>query len=272
MLIDTVKYSETLKKLWSDTFGDDEEYINLLFDNGCKPAECFAEVYEGKVISVLYLLRGYIINGDQKLEGRYLYAAATDMNHRGKGLMAKLIREAQEYVKRNNISFISLVPADEGLYGYYVRFGFEPLMKNYVATVGGANKAVLKSEIAPEDAFELRKCIGVPYFHFADEEWKYAVSCLEYAGYRFLKISDDSYCIISDDGADVLEYVSAAEGVSENTNKLIYALNEGTTVVSPYDLSEHSECVENKFGMVFFADENIKDDFESGIYMNIALD
>ena len=32
MLIDVKEYSASLKKLWSETFGDDDEYINLLFD------------------------------------------------------------------------------------------------------------------------------------------------------------------------------------------------------------------------------------------------
>lgn len=271
MLIDVKKYNLSLKKLWSETFGDDEEYINLLFDKGYVPSECFAEVIDGEIVSALYLLSGYIVNGRQKYEGRYLYAAATDFRFRSKGIMSKLIKEALEYVKSNNISFVSLVPANEGLYGYYGKFGFEPLMKNYISTVAGENEFSARHKVSPADAFILRKTLNVPYFNFDAPELGYVELCLKYAGYHFFKITEDSYCIVSESGDEVLEYISSAENMSENTKNLLGFLNKGTTLVSPYDLSDYCECKENKFGMVFFVDENIKENFNDGIYMNIAL-
>ena len=272
MLIDVNRYSSSLKKLWADVFGDSDDYIRLLFDCGYTPCECFAEVSDSEVISALYLLKGYIDNGNESYEGRYLYAAATAENHRGKGLMAKLIKEAQNYVASNNISFISLVPANEGLYGYYSRFGFEAVMKNYIAVADGKSDAAIVKKTSPDKAYKIRRGIDAPCFRFADGEWKYAVSCLRYAGYEFIENTDSSYFLINDRGDEVLEYVSTSEDFNENIQALLRRLGAVTQIVSPYDLSDCCECKENRFGMVFFADEKMKNNLKGDIYMNIALD
>ncbi len=272
MLIDVKEYKSSLKKLWADTFGDNEEYINLLFDYDYTPAECFAEISDGEVISVLYLLKGHIVAEGNAFEGRYLYAAATDVKHRGKGIMAKLIKEAQEYVKKNKLSFICLVPADEGLYGYYARFGFEAVMKNYVSVADNIDLDSQEDSVILKEYLYLRNGLSLPYFSFDEEEWRYALSCLDYAGYSFLKNTDDSYYIIDDGKEEVLEYISSKNNLKQNTEILLNKIPSGTTIVSPYDLSEFCQSRENKFGMVYFADGSFKKYVKDDIYMNIALD
>lgn len=272
MLIDVKEYTPSLKKLWSETFGDDDEYINLLFDFDYTPAECFAEISDGDVISVLYLLKGYITADGKVFEGRYLYAAATDKKHRGKGLMAELIRQAREYVKEKGLSFICLVPADEGLYGYYARFGFEAVMRNFVSTVGGKNSGLIEESADFSEYLRARKEISVPFFCFGEDEWKYAFSSLRYAGYKVINNTRDSYIIIDKDKKEVLEYISSDGNFTDNTENLICKLSANATVASPYDMSDFCDCRENRFGMVYFADNRLKDYTADGIYMNIALD
>ncbi len=272
MLIDVCSYGQSLKKLWADTFGDNEDYINLFFDYGYTPSECFAEIIDGEVISALYLLKGYIKYENMTFEGRYLYAAATSEIHRGKGIMGKLIEEAKEYVKEKYISFISLVPADDGLYGYYARFGFVPIMKNYVSVYDniGINSECKVMELS--GFTELRKHLPEPYFSFDEKEWIYALDCLKYADYDIICNSEDSYYIISDDKSEVLEYVSSEDNFVENTKIFLSRLKEGTVIVSPYDLGAFCNCEEKKFGMVYIADKIMKERINDGIYMNIALD
>ncbi len=272
MLINVNEYSNSLKKLWAETFGDDREYINLLFDCEYTPAECFAEISDGEVISVLYLLKGYIMNGDESFEGRYLYAAATDVEHRGKGIMAKLINEAQKYAKDKKLSFICLVPADEGLYGYYARFGFKAVMKNYVSELCGVISTADDASVSLTEYPCLRRNLPVPYFNFGEREWKYAVSCLSYAGYSLIKNSEDSYFITDEDKSEVIEYISSYDNLRKNTEALLGKLSSPATVVSAYDLGEFGLCEEKCFGMVYFTDENLRTKIQDDIYMNIALD
>lgn len=272
MLTDVNKFKLSLKKLWADTFGDNEEYIGLFFDRGYTPSECFAEIVDGEAVSVLYLLEGKIKAGVREYSGRYLYAAATAESHRKKGLMGKLIKEAQAYIRENGLSFISLVPADEGLYDYYARFGFKPVMYNYKAVSDDIGLLGKGEKISPEKYFMLRDHLSASHFSFADNERKYALSCLEYADYDFIRSTDDSCYIISADGNEVLEYISSEDNFTENTRCFLNRLDEGTEIVSLYDLSDYCKCDKNKFGMVYFAHADMKDIIKDDIYMNIALD
>lgn len=272
MLIDVKQYISSLKKLWSDTFGDDEEYVRLFFDCEYCPAECFAEIKDGEVVSALYLLKGYILSGKAVYEGRYLYAAATAESQRGKGIMSSLIREAQKYAESSGISFISLLPADEGLYGYYERFGFEAVMNNIVSSVDVLGENNGREEIDSEEYFQIRRKLSVPFFHFGENELRYASECLKYAGYRFIKNSNNSCYIINDDETEVLEYISTEDNISDNNQSFIYSIPYEAIVTSPYDLSDYCECKENRFGMVYFVDAEMKSKINGSIYMNIALD
>lgn len=272
MLIDVCNYSQSLKKLWADTFGDNEEYINLFFDCDYTPTECFAETVNGEVVSALYLLKGYIKSAKAAFEGRYLYAAATAEKYRGKGLMGKLIEEAEEYIKTNNISFIALVPANNGLYGYYERFGFETVMRNYVSVKDDIGLAPDGELLEVNDFFELRKHLSESHFSFDEKEWAYALLCLEYADYDIIRNTNDSYYIISTNRDEVLEYVSSEKNLKENTEIFLSRLNNGTVIVSPHDLSSFCKCEEKNFGMVYFADKKMKERINGSIYMNIALD
>ncbi len=274
MLIDTEKYIPSLKKLWYGVFGDSEEYISLIFDKGYTPSEVFATVSGEEVVSALYLLKCNISVGEKVLSGRYLYAAATSPEHRKQGLMSKLICEAKEYIAANNIDFIALVPANENLYGYYRGFGFETLMYNFCSVAAEKGKSCVTDKISDsvESIMRMRDSYRGAKLTFEIPEMKYAVSCLDFAGYSFYKNSDDSYYITDNDSSEVIEYISSEENFRENTELLLSRLGEGTVITSPYDLSGFCESRKQKFGMVYFVSDNLKNIFKSGIYMNIALD
>lgn len=53
--------------------------------------------------------------------GKYVYAVATDSAFRNRGYASKLIEEA----KKQMGDFLWLIPADEELFDYYSKFGFE---------------------------------------------------------------------------------------------------------------------------------------------------
>lgn len=272
MLIDVKKYSPSLRRLWAEAFGDDEEYAGLLFNEDNLPCECFAEIADGQVVSVLYLLESEIRLKGKVFCGRYLYAAATADSYRKKGLMAGLIRQAQEYVREKGLSFISLVPADEGLYGYYSRFGFEAVMSNYRAAADDLPWREKGEEMSPEAYFAFRDKLDLSGFSFSGSALRYALSCLVYSDYEFLSNSDDSCYILSAEGGDVLEYISSEENFAVNTHTFLSRLGKNTDIVSPYDLSDFCQCSENKFGMAYITDDEMKNILNDKIYMNIALD
>lgn len=274
MLIDAKKYSFSLKKLWFEVFGDSEEYISLMFEKGYTPSEVFAEISDGKVVSALYLLECNINSGDDVYKGRYLYAAATLADYRKNGIMSKLIDEAKRYVAEEGIVFIALVPASEKLYGYYGKYGFKPLMYKYVSVVKDAGNIKAEDEIIEdtESILEMRRLYCGKIFGFEKPEMKYALSCLNFAGYYAYRNSDDSYYISDKDKTEIVEYISSEINFADNTKLLISKMSADAEISSPYNLSEFCESNMQKFGMIFTENGILKESIKSGIYMNIALD
>ncbi len=103
------------KKLYHETFSDDEEFENELFEN-CF-SYCKTLKKESKIVSMFFLLPCQIKG--QKCE--YLYGAATAYDERGKGYMSKLIKD--------NIAStpVFLRPANKSLIPFYEKLGFKTL-------------------------------------------------------------------------------------------------------------------------------------------------
>lgn len=117
-LIDKTQKRDEIIALWQEAFGDKEEYIAFFLDN-CA-SECLGYSENGRLVSMLFLLNGSI--GDFNV--KYIYAACTSSEFRGRGIMGELIEAAKVRCRESNFDGIFLVPAGERLYDYYARFGF----------------------------------------------------------------------------------------------------------------------------------------------------
>ena len=236
---------EKLINLWHNVFGDDRAYIELIFQKNSSFCDIFTVEENGEICSVLYLFDCSVNICGEYFLGKYLYAAATDKNHRRKGLMGKLIKESQVYCVENNLDFIALLPANESLYTYYAKFGFEYNMwrcKNFSADCN--SKTI---EISGYEYFCERKNRLKNSFNFVGDSVAYAVSCLDYSGYKFYKNSDN-VIFLTDSESGCIE-----EAISQN--------------------GELSGMQAEKYGMMFAVDEKLKALLKSNdIYMNIALD
>ena len=260
MLIDNKeKYVDSLINLWQKVFGDEREYIELFFKEAYSDSECFGEIVDGEVVSAFYLLK-CIIKCDGKIyRGRYLYAAATLPEYRGKGLMAKLIKEALEYAENENLDFIALVPADDGLYDYYGRFSFRESMFKYKHTIKN-DTATMRAyrEITDSDEFcRIRNSSDCNMLIFNDVCNKYAFGCLGYTETRVFYLSDNAYYA---EGEEL--FCSDEESVMNLINNL-----SGEAVIYTNCPLENAEKVRN--GMVYCLDDKLRN---KEIYMNIALD
>lgn len=106
-----------LRALFTEAF-QDERFTELFFRLGYSPDRCFLAA-EGQVLAALHWF-------DCSLGGRkaaYVYGIAAFEHCRGQGIGSALIRAAIEHL-RQSYEAILLVPAEEGLFGYYERFGF----------------------------------------------------------------------------------------------------------------------------------------------------
>lgn len=256
-IIPNEENKEKLIELWVNVFGDEREYIELLFPYGNTVCDVFA-VFDGdKISSALYLLDCSLTFNGGQYNGKYLYAAATDDKYRGRGLIASLIDEAQLFCKNSGIDFISLVPANEGLYNYYERFGFVTAMHR--ATVFGTtdNKSIPKYEISGAEYFTERRNRLENCIQFSGDSVGYVISCLEYSGIKFYKNGFGKFFITEKDSClfdEMINETTAVRYVSDNE-------------------AAENKLVSEKFGMLYPIHSDLKRDwYFKDIYMNIALD
>lgn len=243
MLIEKNRYKETLADLWNTVFGDDYEYISLIFSEAYTDSIiCFAELDGENVVSAFYLIESYINFDNKHYKGYYLYAAATLPEYRKKGFMSKLINEAVSYCKEKGYDFISLVPSNEGLYNYYTKSGFSESMYRYELThLKKDNKFI---EISPTRYYEMRNQKLREAFHFSPDTFGYAAQCLSFAGYKFYENGEGEF-IIRGDEDDIIEVIS----------------------------SDINALRKIRYGMICPINDELKRDWiHSDIYMNIALD
>ena len=106
-----------LQALFTEAFGD-ARFTELFFRLGYSPDRCFLAA-AGQVLAALHWF-------DCSLHGRrcaYVYGIAAFEHCRGRGIGSALIRAAMAHLQKS-YEAILLVPAEEGLFGYYERFGF----------------------------------------------------------------------------------------------------------------------------------------------------
>ncbi|MDO4272557.1 MAG: GNAT family N-acetyltransferase [Eubacteriales bacterium] len=119
-----------LKILWKQAFGDEDEYRDDFFRRVFRPEYTLCEVQNGIITAMLYKLpctvRTY---GDKAQNAWYFYALATKRDWRGKGIMGRLIAAAKEEIFSDGDQMIFLIPAEQSLVDYYLRFQFQPMNK-----------------------------------------------------------------------------------------------------------------------------------------------
>ena len=257
-------YEKDLFLLWKEAFSDEDAYIKLFFETVYKKdVTVFAELDNDRIVSALYLMPSFIKNKDTLLNGFYLYAAATAKKYRGKGIMARLITEAQNFAAAEGKVFISLVPGEDYLYSYYEKFGFFPVMYRGKITVECRAESVLNdSIISLKDYFAYRDSMLTSNAHLlCNDAYIYAASCYEYLGLKAIKA--DSFMLLLDSGSNCIKELL----LNDESNLTVFdeikkVLPKGKyTAYTPFGEAE-------PFGMVWFAKEKICDK----IYMNIALD
>ncbi len=117
---------ETLRQtreLWRTCFGDSEAFLDLYFGRKYTPASNVCIVNDGQVVSALQVFVYPMNFYGSVVRVGYLSGVATHPDHRGKGLAGRIIDEAHRRLYRAGAVMSWVIPADEGLYGFYERHG-----------------------------------------------------------------------------------------------------------------------------------------------------
>ena len=123
------KRKKDMKELWKDTFHDSDRYIDLVFDTYFSIENSFVRYHENRIIAamlcVAYEFQILTDEGNKRpLKGVYLCGLATHPEWRRRGIMADLMKEAEEDIKSRGFDFTFLIPADDHLREYYKKKGY----------------------------------------------------------------------------------------------------------------------------------------------------
>ena len=113
--------SPVLRALWKRCFEESEQALDCLFADMPELAHIYKATDGDTLIAAVYL-------ADCTLAGRpahYLCGVATLPEYRRKGVMTALMAYALDDAKRRGDCCSVLLPADDHLYRYYARLGYE---------------------------------------------------------------------------------------------------------------------------------------------------
>lgn len=112
---------EQVHTLWKEVFGDSDCFIGQ-FMNRYYSKENLLFIEEGGTLRSMLHLVPFNCNG--KIIG-VVYALATAASARSKGYATQLLQRAAETATKRGYAAIALIPAQESLFPYYRRQGFE---------------------------------------------------------------------------------------------------------------------------------------------------
>ena len=152
MTIDYPTETVDLRQLWKEAFGDSDAFLGIFFAKGYSPRRCRCITDGDTVAAALYWF-------DCSLEGRkiaYLYAVATAISHRGKGLCRQLMADTHALLASQGYAGAILVPGEESLFDFYAKMGYQTISCAACHTCTPAESAADLTPLSP-DAYAARR-------------------------------------------------------------------------------------------------------------------
>ncbi len=126
MAIEPTQTQLQVKRLWFEAFGgensrEETDVVDSFLMNYFDPERMLSVELDGRIVSMLH-----IIPFDSTI-GRigYVYAVSTAVDHRGKGFVKEMLKQAREYCHNENFDAMALIPDSEGIDKFYEQFGYK---------------------------------------------------------------------------------------------------------------------------------------------------
>lgn len=141
-----------LKKLWTQAFGDEGDFVAAFFSCAYSQTQCRVVLAEEKVAAMLFWL-------DAECRGQkyaYLYAVATHPDFRGQGLCRALLGDTHVLLAGRGYAAALLYPAGKELRRMYGKMGYQDFgaAREFFCGVG---KPVPLQEVSAEEYALLRR-------------------------------------------------------------------------------------------------------------------
>lgn len=142
-----------VRSMWKTCFGDTDEYLDLHFSKKYKPENTLL-FFDGDIAAAALQMLPYTIRFYRKeVPFYYLAGLCTLPRYRNRGYMGQLIKTSFEVMKSRNIPLCGLIPAENWLFDYYTKYGFETVFDATENTID--LKVILQKSKDEKEAYTL---------------------------------------------------------------------------------------------------------------------
>lgn len=114
------------KEIWQLCFGDPEQYLNLFFQERYKDADTIVLLVDGALAARLTIMPVELgTSAGKSYQGAMLYGVATHPAYQRQGLARDLLDYTNCYLQSKGFEFSLVVPAQEWLFKFYQRLGYQ---------------------------------------------------------------------------------------------------------------------------------------------------
>lgn len=258
---------ENIAAMWRMAFNDSDEYIQNFMKMMYKPGFTLVSRVEGVAVSCAFLLETQLVISGRPHSAYYFYAASTHPKYRNQGHMGAIINAAEQVACERGIDFIVLVPAEDYLFDYYSKFGFETKFYKRVAYFTRDELRALAVEPDLKDAFSLsifdtrQTALGFGSFlNWGEQALKYALYEHDSTS-GSVAFTSDGYAIynMGKDTVYVKELCTLSDPGELFTMLLMEDEAEAFTLNLPVDSPIHSQNEKiARVGMCLAIDENAR--------------
>lgn len=113
-------WEDRLRRLWQDTFGDSEAFLDNFFRTAYAHSRCLCAWEADKIVAAVYWFGCTCRN--QPIA--YIYALAVEEACRGHGIGTKLMERTHTVLEEQGYASVLLVPQEARLQALYARLGY----------------------------------------------------------------------------------------------------------------------------------------------------
>ena len=118
-----------VRQMWKICFEDTEEFMDIYFSKKYKEENTLIYFEGDEAVASLQMLPYTINFYGENIPFAYLAGLCTLPKYRQRGYMAQLIHEAHKIIEERNIPLSILIPAEDWLYGFYEKYGYEQVFE-----------------------------------------------------------------------------------------------------------------------------------------------
>ncbi len=258
-----------LTALWCDVWGDSPEYVQQFYAHWYGKGIILIALDGEQVVGMGHLLPASLILRRKSRPAYYYYACAVKEQYRSQGIFSRMNETVQSICQKER-AYIAVLPETAALFGYYERFGFQPVPLYHCITAerrDSAQRQTLPMQELTADLYSkllTRSCEGIRCtMQWDTDALEYVIREIRFCGGFAKQFEADGVCCAvlgsCEDRTLHIQSLAAPEALRET---LMQQLMQHFTCDTAICRVPESPDAETRMGMVLKPDgENPKEIF-----------